>query len=113
MERCAGLNVPLMLILTEGGLTAVSPDRGVDDVVLETSGPAEVDARIRLVIGRSVEDKSRSKIQTSGVTIDEASYSAKVHGRPLDLTAFAPEESGWIVTLFFRGGGDAKCQRQP
>jgi DNA-binding response OmpR family regulator len=84
--RTTGLNVPLMLILTEGGLTAVSPDWGVDDVVLETAGPAEVDARIRLVIGRSVEDKSSSKIQASGVVIDEASYSAKVHGRPLDLT---------------------------
>jgi DNA-binding response OmpR family regulator len=81
-----GLNVPLMLILTEGGLTAVSPDWGVDDVVLETAGPAEVDARIRLVIGRAVEDKSSPKIQASGVVIDEASYSAKVHGRPLDLT---------------------------
>jgi DNA-binding response OmpR family regulator len=81
-----GLNVPLMLVLTEGGLTAVSPDWGVDDVVLETAGPAEVDARIRLVIGRAVEDKSSSKIQASGVVIDEASYSAKVHGRPLDLT---------------------------
>ncbi|HEX4057612.1 MAG TPA: response regulator transcription factor [Galbitalea sp.] len=84
--RTTGLNVPLMLILTEGGLTAVNPEWAVDDVVLETSGPAEVDARIRLVIGRSVEDKSTSKIQTSGVVIDEASYSAKVHGRPLDLT---------------------------
>ena len=81
-----GINVPLMLVLTEGGLTAVSPDWGVDDVLLETAGPAEVDARIRLVIGRSVEDKSSSKIQASGVVIDEASYSAKVHGRPLDLT---------------------------
>jgi DNA-binding response OmpR family regulator len=81
-----GLNVPLMLVLTEGGLTAVSPEWGVDDVVLETAGPAEVDARIRLVIGRMVEDKSNSKIQASGVVIDEASYSAKVHGRPLDLT---------------------------
>jgi DNA-binding response OmpR family regulator len=81
-----GLNVPLMLVLTEGGLTAVSPDWGVDDVVLETAGPAEVDARIRLVIGRADEDKSSPKIQASGVVIDEASYSAKVHGRPLDLT---------------------------
>jgi DNA-binding response OmpR family regulator len=81
-----GLNVPLMLVLTEGGLTAVSPEWGVDDVVLETAGPAEVDARLRLVIGRSVEEKSSSKIQASGVVIDEASYSAKVHGRPLDLT---------------------------
>jgi DNA-binding response OmpR family regulator len=81
-----GLNVPLVLVLTEGGLTAVSADWGVDDVLLESAGPAEVDARIRLVIGRMIADKSSSKIQASGVVIDEASYSAKVHGRPLDLT---------------------------
>jgi DNA-binding response OmpR family regulator len=30
--------------------------------------------------------ETSSKIQTSGVVIDEASYSAKVQGRPLDLT---------------------------
>ncbi|MGE3192801.1 MAG: winged helix-turn-helix domain-containing protein [Microbacteriaceae bacterium] len=81
-----GVNVPLVLILTEGGLTAVSADWGVDDVVLESAGPAELDARIRLVIGRLAQEKSGSKIQASGVVIDEASYSAKVHGRPLDLT---------------------------
>jgi DNA-binding response OmpR family regulator len=81
-----GVTVPLVLVLTEGGLTAVSADWGVDDVLLETAGPAEVDARIRLVIGRLAQEKSASKIQASGVVIDEASYSAKVHGRPLDLT---------------------------
>ena len=81
-----GLNVPLVLILTEGGLTAVSADWGVDDVVLATAGPAEVDARIRLVIDRLAKERTGSKIQASGVVIDEASYSAKVHGRPLDLT---------------------------
>lgn len=81
-----GVTVPLVLVLTEGGLTAVSADWGVDDVLLEGAGPAEVDARIRLVIGRQAQEKSSSKIQASGVVIDEASYSAKVHGRPLDLT---------------------------
>ncbi len=81
-----GVNVPLVLVLTEGGLTAVSADWGVDDVVLESAGPEELDARIRLVIGRLAEEKTGSKIHASGVVIDEASYSAKVHGRPLDLT---------------------------
>ncbi len=81
-----GLNVPLVLVLTEGGLTAVSADWGVDDVVLESAGPAEVDARIRLVTGRVAQEQAGSKIHASGVVIDEASYSAKVHGRPLDLT---------------------------
>ena len=84
--QTTGLNVPLVLILTEGGLAAVSSDWGADDVVLESAGPAEVDARIRLAIGRVAAEKTGSKIQASGVVIDEASYSAKVHGRPLDLT---------------------------
>jgi DNA-binding response OmpR family regulator len=81
-----GVNVPLVLVLTEGGLTAVSADWGVDDVILESAGPAEVDARIRLVAGRVAQRQTGSKIQASGVVIDEVSYSAKVHGRPLDLT---------------------------
>ena len=29
-------------------------------------------------------------------------------GRPLDLTAYVPEDSGWVVTMFYRAGGDAK-----
>ncbi len=81
-----GLEAPLILVVTEGGLTAVSTDWGVDDVVLTSAGPAEVDARIRLAIGRLAKDQVSSRIQTSGITIDESSYSAKVRGQPLDLT---------------------------
>lgn len=81
-----GMDAPLLLIVTEGGLTAVSTDWGVDDVILVTAGPAEVDARIRLAIGRMSQEQVSTRIQTSGITIDESSYSAKVHGKPLDLT---------------------------
>lgn len=81
-----GGGTPLVLVLTEGGLTAVSADWGATDVILDSAGPAEVDARIRLVIGRAAQQNTGSKIQASGVVIDEASYSAKVHGKPLDLT---------------------------
>ncbi|WP_221585892.1 winged helix-turn-helix domain-containing protein [Microbacterium sp. G2-8] len=81
-----GLDAPLILVITEGGLTAVSPEWGVDDVILVGAGPAEVDARIRLVIGRQELEPQSTRIQTSGISIDESSYSAKVHGKPLDLT---------------------------
>ncbi|HVX09073.1 response regulator transcription factor [Humibacter sp.] len=81
-----GNSTPIVLVLTEGGLTAVTGDWGVDDVILEGAGPAEADARIRLAVDRRSNDPAQSKIQASGVTIDEASYSAKVHGRSLDLT---------------------------
>jgi DNA-binding response OmpR family regulator len=81
-----GNSTPIVLVLTEGGLTAITGDWGVDDVILEGAGPAEADARIRLAVDRRSNDPAQSKIQASGVTIDEASYSAKVHGRSLDLT---------------------------
>lgn len=81
-----GLEAPLVLIVTEGGLTAVSTDWGIDDVILLTAGPAETDARIRLAIGRMNTEPASTRVQTSGISIDEASYSAKVHGKPLDLT---------------------------
>ncbi|MFE6965937.1 MULTISPECIES: DNA-binding response regulator [unclassified Agromyces] len=84
--KTTGLSAPLVLVVTEGGLAAVTPDWGVDDVVLEGAGPAEIDARIRLAIGRAQTSQPSERIQTSGVVIDEASYSAKVHGKPLDLT---------------------------
>ena len=55
-------------------------------MVLNTAGPAEVDARIRLAAGRTPHNEPSPTIRAAGVVIDEASYSAKVHGKPLDLT---------------------------
>ena len=81
-----GSSTPLLLVITEGGLAAVSPDWGVDDVILDSAGPAEVDARIRLTAGRLARTEPSNTIRAAGVVIDEASYSAKVHGKPLDLT---------------------------
>ena len=84
--RTMGSSTPLLLVITEGGLAAVSPDWGVDDVILDSAGPAEVDARIRLTVGRLASTETSNTIRAAGVVIDEASYSAKVHGKPLDLT---------------------------
>jgi len=84
--RTMNSSTPLLLVVTEGGLAAVSPDWGVDDVILDTAGPAEVDARIRLTAGRLAHTVPSNTIRAAGVVIDEASYSAKVHGKPLDLT---------------------------
>lgn len=85
--QATGLNAPLVLVVTEGGMAAVTPDWEVADVVLDSAGPAEVDARIRLVLGRvALGEAPTSHISAAGVVIDEASYSVKVHDRPLDLT---------------------------
>ncbi|MFN3708778.1 winged helix-turn-helix domain-containing protein [Microcella sp.] len=85
--QTTGAGCPVLVVLTEGGLTAVNAEWGVDDVLLETAGPAEIDARLRLAIGRQQQGDGESQlIKASGVVIDEASYSAKVNGRTLDLT---------------------------
>ncbi|WP_337006947.1 MULTISPECIES: winged helix-turn-helix transcriptional regulator [unclassified Microbacterium] len=84
--RATGQEAPLLLVVTEGGMSAVSGDWGIDDVLLVTAGPAEIDARLRLALARRDEVAEPARVQASGVTIDEASYSAKLRGRPLDLT---------------------------
>ena len=85
--RTTGISAPLFAILTEGGLAGVTTEWGVDDVVLTTAGPAEVEARFRLALGRTAQDEpEESNLTLGALTIDEAGYSAKLRGRPLDLT---------------------------
>ncbi|WP_031508132.1 response regulator transcription factor [Streptomyces megasporus] len=86
--RSTGLSCPLILVVTEGGLAAVTAEWGVDDVLLDTAGPAEVEARLRLAAGRRqlAGDDSPMEIRTGDLSVDEATYSAKLKGRVLDLT---------------------------
>lgn len=86
--RATGVSVPLLLVLTEGGMSAVSASWAIDDVILDSAGPAEVEARLRLAITRytAAEVEARPEAQAAGVVIDEDSYSARVHGKALNLT---------------------------
>jgi DNA-binding response OmpR family regulator len=87
--RQTGVECPVLLIATEGGLAAVNAEWGIDDVLLETSGPAEVEARLRLAIGRLAapeEVEQDVEIKLGDLTIDESAYSARLRGRSLDLT---------------------------
>lgn len=86
--RTTGIAVPLVLVVTEGGLAAVNHEWGVDDVVLDTAGPAEVQARLRLTIGRLAEaaNDEPDEIRGGELVIDESSYTARVRNHVLDLT---------------------------
>ena len=88
--RTTGVDVPLVLVTTEGGLAAVTADWGIDDVILDTAGPAEVEARLRLTTGRldasPGDDALDAPIRRGDLMIDETTYTAKVSGRSLDLT---------------------------
>jgi DNA-binding response OmpR family regulator len=61
----------------------------VDDVILTTAGPAELEARIRLATGRrslAAAADVPDEIRSGELAIDEATYSARLRGRALDLT---------------------------
>jgi DNA-binding response OmpR family regulator len=87
-----GVAAALVAILSEGGLVALSANWGVDDVLLDTAGPAEVDARLkwasarRLAASTPADGDDRGVTQAGELVIDEHSYSAKLRGQPLDLT---------------------------
>ena len=86
-----GVDVPIIVITTEGGLSAINADWGITDVILDTAGPAELDARVRIVIGKDAiaaleKNPSLKEIRSGEVVIDEDSYTAKIKGRSLDLT---------------------------
>ncbi len=87
--RAAETAVPVIAVLSEGGLVALSAEWQVDDVVLDTAGPAELDARLRLAIARStVADDAAEPdvIRVGDLVIDETTYTAKVRASTLDLT---------------------------
>jgi DNA-binding response OmpR family regulator len=90
MLRATGISVPLLAILTEGGLAGLTAEWGVDDVLLENAGPAEVEARLRLAVGSLAlsgdDDPGGGQITAGDLVIDETTYSARVGGRLLDLT---------------------------
>jgi DNA-binding response OmpR family regulator len=89
--RTTGTSAPLLAVVTEGGLTAIAADWGLDDVLLESSGPAEVEARLRLAIGRATAAQASTisnteEIRSGDLSIDEATYQARIGTHALDLT---------------------------
>ena len=81
-----GRSCPFIAVVTEGGLAAISADWGVDDVLLDTAGPAEVEARFRLALGRHDTEPEAPAITAGALVIDEGTYSVRLRGSVLDLT---------------------------
>ncbi len=86
--RSSANTAPVIAIVTDGGWAAVSADWGADDLLLHTAGPGEVEARLRLAIGRRTQSAAQltDEIRSGGLVVNESTYSARLHGRSLDLT---------------------------
>lgn len=87
--RTTGIDCPLLVIVTEGGLAGLTAEWGADDVLLDSAGPAEVEARLRMATGRisqAAAEDVPDEIRSGDLAIDEATYTARLRGRVLDLT---------------------------
>lgn len=88
-ELASGDCAPRIAVLPESALGVVQADWGLSDVVLPGAGPAEIELRLRLlrppqVLGDAATEPT--EVHAAGVVIDEANFTAKLHGRPLGLT---------------------------
>jgi DNA-binding response OmpR family regulator len=83
-----GSTTPVVAVLTEGGLIAMSAEWPVDDFVLDTAGPAELDTRLRVIVDRRAQstDATPEQVDIGDLTIDETTYTARLSGNALDLT---------------------------
>ena len=88
LRQVSGTGVPVLAVISEGAWAAVSADWGAADVILHTAGPGEVEARIRLAIGRASTQVAvpAEEVRSGELVIDEATYSARIRGVALDLT---------------------------
>ena len=86
--RAAPTQLPVIVIVSDGGWAATSADWGADDFLLHTAGPGEVEARLRLAIGRTAQSVAPppNEIRSGELVVNEATYSARMNGRTLDLT---------------------------
>lgn len=83
----SALELPILVVVNEGGLTVLSPDWYLTDFVLPTASPSEVEARLRLLLLRNAAKETQlAPENVGGLRIDELSYTAKIDQRILDLT---------------------------
>ncbi len=84
--RAADGNGAILVVMPEAGLAGLQPDWGASDFVLPKASPAEVEARVRLLVKRPEAATPDDAIRVGELVVDPVSYQVRLRGRPLDLT---------------------------
>lgn len=77
---------PVLLVVDDGGWPVVESSWGATDVISFGAGPAELDARLRLLAERAEPIEEPDRVETGDLVIDASGYTARLRGLPLDLT---------------------------
>ncbi len=77
-------------VFVEAGLSVVDDQWPLNDMLLTTAGPAEIEARLRLMRYRlgivTRVEPGTGPIRVADVVVDESSWTVRAGGLPLDLT---------------------------
>lgn len=89
LELLRDCPTPRLLVASQATLAAITHEWGVADVLLPEASPAEIELRLRL--GQTSPTAATTPaepgtVSSSGVEIDESTFTAQVHERMLDLT---------------------------
>lgn len=86
----ANPDLPVTVLAADTALIAIDGSWAIDDFLLPGATPAEIDARLRLLLSRRpvpVTEPEESPVLTLGdLVVDEHTYTARLGGKPLDLT---------------------------
>lgn len=89
---------PVVAVVKTGDMVAVDPGWKIDDILSPEAGPAELDARLRLLTRSRPGDGEDTEIRLGELIMNERTYSARRQRRPLQLAHQEFELLKYLVT---------------
>lgn len=95
--------VPIIVITARGAddVVVATLDAGADDYLVKPFSVAQLEARVRAVLRRKVQDGSAGRLEVGELVIDVPARTASIEGRALDLS---PKEFDLLRLLVERSG---------
>jgi two-component system, OmpR family, alkaline phosphatase synthesis response regulator PhoP len=91
-------NLPLVTLIQEARLNALSALPPMDDFAVEPVRASEMTARVRLVLMRRHKLDDSNVVRLNGLVVDLENYEVTLDGEPLDLTYKEYELLRFLIT---------------
>lgn len=92
------LNIPLVALIQETRLQALSALPPMDDFIVEPARSSELLARVKIVLMRRHKLDEENIVRLDGLVVDLENYEVTIDGQPLDLTYKEYELLRFLIT---------------